>query len=296
MTMKNKPREEKDRSGVSAFGGYSTRHEYEKRREKGRVFRVVAQVALCVFLLVFSCFGLLAVLRGDFSPEKNEGGEGLGSIRVPTQSEISENQRTLSETISGLELSLITLEVPLEEGGYAYGTGFLVSEEGYAVCSASLLNKVAGGRITAYTGMGFSSIVEKIGVEDSIGVGLVRLSESFAYTPVATKNSAFATRGQTLYIVPSQKAKLFYGTVSSGLVASVGPTTALPGEFGASYVNMLYLDVTPNESQFGALVVDQSGSAVGFCTDSVAAPYPGLASVVPIHSVYTFVNNLLSEK
>lgn len=296
MTMKKKTREEdKRRDGVSAFGGYSTRHEYEMRREKGRFFRVAAQVTICVFLLVFSCFGLLAVLRGDFSPEKKDEGGGIGSIRVPTQSEISENQRLPEEMISGVELSLVTLEVPLEEGGYAYGSGFLVSEDGYAVCASSLLNKAAG-QITAYTGVGFSSVVDKIATEESIGLGLVRLSESFSYTPVSTKSSAFSTRGQTLYIVPSQTAKLFYGTVSSGLVASVGPSTALASEFGAGYVNMLYLDIAPNESQYGALVVDASGSAVGFCTDGVAAPYPGLASVVPIHSVYTLVNDLLSGK
>ena len=291
---KKKPMDD-DQTGVSGFGGYSTRHAFEKRRQRGRSLKLLGAIAVLVALLVFSVFGILALIRGDFSPKEDEGVD-IGSIRVPTQSEMSENQREPEEMIAQVELSLITMEVPLAEGGYRYGTGFLVSEDGYAVCAASLFQNESGGRITAFTGAGFSTIAHKIAVEETLGVALVRLSDAFMYTPLPAENSSFVTRGQTLFVVPSQKGKLFYGTVTKALVASVGPTVSMPDEWGTSHVNMIYLDKEANASQYGAVVVDQGGSAVGFCTDAVAPPYPGLTSVVPIHSVYTLINDLLSEK
>ena len=296
MMNEKKRREDQDRGAVSGFGGYSTRHEMEKRRQRGRKWRTTILVSIFVVLLVFAVFGILAIIRGDFSVEKKDSGNKIGSIRVPTQSEISESQRKPEEMISQVELSLVTLEVPLAEGGYRYGTGFLVSEDGYAVCAASLFEGDSGGRITAYTGVGFSSIVHKMGTEPTTGIALVRLSESFLYTPLPAENSNFVSRGQSLYVVSSQKAKMFYGTVSQAQVASVGPAVALSEEFGGGHVNMIYLDKAANVSQRGAVVVDQGGSAVGFLTDAVTPPYEGLSSVVPIHSVYTLVNDILSDK
>ena len=41
-------------------------------------------------------------MRGDFSSKKKEDGDGIGSIRVPTQSEISESQRKPEEMIEQL--------------------------------------------------------------------------------------------------------------------------------------------------------------------------------------------------
>lgn len=296
MIKNEKKRVEEDQTGVSGFGGYSTRHEYEMRRERGRRLKMVGLICLLVVLFVFSCFGILSLVRGDFSPQKTEEGDNIGSIRVPTQSELSENERTPQEMISQVELSLITLEVPLAEGGYRYGTGFMVSEDGYAVCAASLFQNESGGRVTAFTGAGFSTTIQKMGTEETLGIALIRLSDSFMYSPLPAENSSFVARGQSLYVVPSQKAKSFYGTVTEAMVASVGPAVSLSDEWGASHVNMIYLDKAANPSQYGAVVVDRSGAAVGFCTDAVAAPYEGLCSVVPIHSVYTLVNELARGK
>lgn len=296
MIKNEKKRVEEEQSGVSAFGGYSTRHEYEMRRNRGRRWKMTGLIALFVVLFVFSCFGILSLIRGDFSPKKVDEGDEIGSIRVPTQSELNESQRKPEEMISQVELSLITLEVPLAEGGYRYGTGFMVSEDGYAVCAASLFQNASTSRVTAYTGAGFSTTIQKMGVEETFGIALIRLSDSFLYTPLPSENSSFIARGQSLYIVPSQKTKLFYGTVTEAMVATVGPAVSLSDEWGSSHVNMIYLDKEANPSQYGAVVVDQSGAAVGFCTDAVNPPYPGLCAVVPIHSVYTLINDLLSGK
>lgn len=295
MLNSKKRKEDLDRSGASGFGGYSTRHEIEKRRQRGRRWRITIILAIFLVLSVFACFGILSIIRGDFSTEKGKDSS-IGSIRVPTQSEISESQRKPEEMISQVNLSLITLEIPMEDGTSRFGTGFVISEDGYAVCAASLFEGAAQGRVTAYTGAGFSSIVQKMGVEPTTGIALIRLSESFLYTPLPAENSNFVSRGQSLYVVASQKSKQFYGTVMLSQVASVGPAVSLPEEAGGGQINIIYLDKEANASQYGAVVVDQGGSAVGFVTDKIAPSYEGLTSVVPIHSVYTLVNNMLNGK
>lgn len=278
-----------------SYGGYSTRYDYEKSGEKK--FTIKKTVKILAFLLLFSLsvVGVISMIRGEVFPEKGNEGQNAGSIKVPTQEELAEKEKTVDQMLSHVEESLITLEVEGEDGTFRYGTGFLVSSEGHGVISASLLGAAPYKNVTAYTGGGVVSSVTYLGTEASLGISVIRLESQYSYLPVTAENSSYVKRGETLFAVPSHKAKLFYGTVSDGTVASVGPPVRIGEEGYQMNVNMIYLNITPNASMYGSAVVDSTGAVVGFLTDAVAPPYEALSSVVPINMVYTVVNDILSQ-
>lgn len=275
---------------VSGYGGYSTRHEYEKGRVKKKPLLTVLQIVLLVILLSFSCLGIISLIRGDFVPEVSDG-DPAGTIKVPTQSELAETPRPLEDILSQVEFSLITVESQGTDGTLRYGSGFLVSEDGYAVCSSSVVS--GSSDITAYTSDGISAAAELKGTDEALGIALLRLPPEYQYTPIPVENSFFVERGKQLSAVASYKPKAFYGTVAQGVVGSVGPAVQV-GKDGI-YSNIIYLDIDMNKTLQGAAVVDESGAAVGFLSGALPSLHGNLVPVIPINIVYTVINDLLVQ-
>ncbi len=291
MSNKNFTSEEK----TVSYGGYSTRYDYEKSNEKKFDLKKTVKILLFLLLFFLSVVGVIAMIRGEVFPAKETDEKNAGSIKVPTQEELAEKEKSVSEMLAHLEESLLTLEIEGEDGQVRYGTGFLVSSEGHAVVSLSLFGEVLPKNMTAFTGNGVVSSVTYLGAEESLGIGLVQLDSQYTYIPVTAENSSYVKRGERLFAVPSYKAKMFYGTVSDGTVASVGPPVRIGEEGYQMSVNMIYLNMLPNASMYGAAVVDATGAVVGFLTHAVTPPYQGLSAVVPINMVYTVVNDILSQ-
>ncbi len=292
----SKDKNGKDPESISGFGGYSTRHEYERSRNRENPYLKAAKILLVALLFLLAATGIIALIRGDFFPEQEENFGPAGSIKVPTQSQLSEVARDLDEVIGQVQGSLVTLEIENADGSFRRGTGFLVSDDGFAVCSSHLFASPellkTPSNMTAYTNEGFSVSFEVKGTKESLGITLVRLEESFSYTPIGVKNSAFIERGETLVAVGAHKAKLFYGTVSSGLVSSVGPSVKVEDQ----NVNLLYLDLAADETLYGAPVMDTTGAVAGFLTRAIAPLYGKYAPVVPINTVYTVINEMISQE
>ncbi len=275
---------------VSGYGGYSARHEYEKGREKKKPFLTVLQIVLLLILLIFSGLGIISLIRGDFVP-KVGGSDSDGTIKVPTQSELAEAARPLEDILSQVELSLITVEVQGTDGTLRHGTGCFVSEDGYAVCDSSLVT--GGGEIAAYTSEGISVPAELKGMDEALGIALLRFPPEYQYTPIPVENSFFVERGKTLNAVSAHRPKVFYGTVARGIVGSVGPAVQV-GKDGI-YSNIIYLDIDMNKTLQGAVVVDESGAAVGFLSAALPTLHGTLVPVIPINIVYTVINDLLVQ-
>lgn len=276
---------------VSGYGGYSARHEYEQSRKKKKPYLAVLQALLLIVLSVFSVLGVIALIRGDFVPVMN-GGDSTGTIKVPTQSELSDAPRDMDEVLGEVELSLITVEVRDSTGGVRYGSGFFVSDDGYAVCSSFLVIG-EGLDITATTSDGMTVSAELKGMDESLGIALIRLPKEYQYTPIAAENSFFVERGKKLYAVSAHKPKVFYGTVAEGVVGSVGPAISVGKE--DVYANVIYLDIAMNKTLQGAAVVDDTGAAVGFLTGALPQLHGTLAPMIPINVVYTVINDFLVQ-
>lgn len=281
---------------VNRYGGYSSRQQYENRKEKGLWWKRLLLGVLLLVLLSFAAVGVFALVQGDVlrpAPASDEGDD--TTIKVPTQNELNQMVREPEKVLEDLDASLITVEAVLEDGTSRMGSGFLVSEEGYAVCSTYLFSggaKIKEIRATAVEGITYT--VQQEGVVEDMGLALIRLDSSLGYTPVSVGNFSFVKRGETYYAAASS-TRDFAGTALSGIVASTGTTIKVKQDGNSTSVPVLFLDMTPNESIWGAPVVDLTGRVIGFCSHTAPSPYGDLVGVVSIHAVYTAVNEMLGD-
>ena len=283
--------EENSEGKISGYGGYAARHEYEKSRRKKKPLTAALQIILLLVLVAFSCLGVISLIRGDFLPTVKES-DSAGTIKVPTQSELSEAPKEMEDMLGEVELSLVTVEVQLADGSFRYGTGFFVSDDGYAVCSSLLMTGEIRD-VVAYTSDGITAAAELKGMDEKLGIALIRLPQEYQYTPIPVENSFFVERGKKLNVVSSSKPKLFYGTVAQAVVGSVGPAVKVGSE--EIHANIIYLDVNMNKTLHGAAVVDETGATVGFLTGTLPELHGSLAPVVPINIVYTVINDFLVQ-
>ncbi len=277
---------------IGSYGGYLTRHEYEKRREKTKKiwFRGL-YIALVILLLMPATLGVISLARGDFFPEEEPEAGGEGTIRVPSQAQLSQNPKEAQEALKNLEASLAAVEAVKKDGTVKYGSGFVISEEGYLICSASLAEKDVSF-LVHLTDMNVTATL--MGVQKDLGFALLKLDGAYGLSFVSVGNFSFVERGEGLTCVGAVYGNEFLGTALSGNVAVIG--TPLRVGVGQSMVSVpvAFLSVPPNESLFGAPCIDEAGNTVGICTDVITSPYGDLTAVVSINAVYTLVNEMLA--
>lgn len=285
---------------VISRGGYQTRHEMDRARgpKKGRTFAIGAAGAAILCVVVFAAIGVFALASGMLFRDGDGTGEGsgAGAIRVPTQSELLGSNRTPAECLDILDQSLLTLEIRRADGTSDFGTGFVISVDGYAVCSASLFEEnVIPLGLTAHFDGGLSAEARFVGSSPDCGVALVKLGGEMEFVPVSAGNFDFVKRGETLLVAGAVYGKRFFGTAVEGMVASVGETVqAGKGESRFS-VTVAYLDTATNPSLWGAPVTNDSGLVVGFCTGAVKNSFGDYAAIIPINAVYTLTNDILAN-
>ncbi len=300
--MQNKPelpflQNEGDEAEIKRYGGYSARMHYEQNKEKRKKrLRTLLQLVLILVLSVFAVFGAVSLIRGDFFRETAPNtSEDSNSIKVPTQQELSQIVWEPEKMLEEVDLSLVTVQLTAADGSRRFGSGFLIAED-YVLCSTTLIDAASSQcDISANTveGIGYSASVEA--VVNELGMALLRLDSSFGNSPVSVGNFSFVERGETLFVCAPSNTKEFPGTALSGIAASTATTFKTDVNGKSTSVPVLFLDIAPNESVWGAPVVDVAGNVIGFCSHVVPSPFGDLIPVVSIHVVYTIVNEILGD-
>ena len=179
-----------------------------------------------------------------------------------------------------------------EDGTVRYGTGFIIAEEGYVLCSSNLVQENTAFRIYQES-FGYNAALA--GVQKELGLALLKLDGAYGLTYVSAGNFTFVERGETLTAVGAVYGKEFLGTALSGNVAALDTVIRTgKGNLPIS-VPVAYLSVPPNASLWGAPCIDEAGNTVGICTDAIESPYGSLTAVVSINAVYTLVNEMLGS-
>lgn len=295
-----------------SFGGYAARESYERKREERKKVRsALATVGIVVLFLAVSAlavFGVVALARGDFSVSNDSDGVNHnGSITVPNQSQLNQRDRGIAEMLEDLSRSQCVVEVTLSDGTVRKGSGFVISDDGYAVCSAGLFSleeetettedepeepeERTVTSIVTYTEESTYDVAILVDKEDSLGLALVLMENKIKYSSVSNNTSAVLSRGEEVYVVGSTYQKEYQGTIVSGVASFVNATAKTDDE---REVSVFYIDCVPNESLFGAPVMNSQGNVVGFCTDAVDCPWSNMTAAIPISFVYAFVNEMLA--
>ncbi|MBQ4036604.1 MAG: trypsin-like peptidase domain-containing protein [Clostridia bacterium] len=287
MSEDNKQKE-REGSRAVGHGGYSARFTYEKSKKRSRsALKTAGVVALFLILTAFSVLGVVALAKGAFSSDSS--GDG-GSVRVPSQSELALAAKGTSDMVKELSSIQLVVEAVFEDGSVLQGSGFFLSNDGYAVCSDHVLASESPlTEVYAYTGDGSYQATRVIDRNETLGLLLLKL-EGYNLDLTDRMSSGFVSRGDTLYLVGSSHKREYQGTVVSGLAAASGAQVQLERET----ISVIYVDADPNPTLWGAPAVNELGQVVGFCTKAIDCPWENMTVVIPMANVFVIVNGMMS--
>jgi len=170
---------------------------------------------------------------------------------------------------------------------YSYGSGFLISWDGYVVTGAHLVNSSKNVVVTLYDKRIF--VAEIVGIDVPSNVAVLKIKVDKAVDPISFGESEKLKVGQMVVSVGMPPG--LNGTVASGIVSAVPRTS-----FTLSYQDDFIQTSTPVYlSSSGGPVVDLDGKVVGMN----AAPlnkFTGVGFVVPSSLVKNIVNQIIKNK
>lgn len=274
-----------------SYGGFAARQNYEKGK---RVWQSALWVALFLVLFLLSAVGLMALVRGDvFSNGGGQEGQGgVGIITVPT---VNNRYDSVESAVAAAEGALITVELRTGDGSLRYGSGFILSQDGYAVCHSSLFEDVVITNLSAYISDGANSDARLVQRMPDLGLAVIQLEDSYFYNTISMGSSNYVRRGQALYGVASVQRGMFDGLVLAGNAVSNGDNISVTFRGEARNVPVLYTSVPYDETLEGALLMTADGAAAGFLTGTIPGKGGGMAAV-PAITLVGLVNELLSDR
>ena len=283
----------------ASFGGFAQRQAFAGRGAEPSDSRwsQPIRVALILFLFLLAAIGVVSLFRGDFFQSHEDGQEAnVGTIKIPQQGESASGGYVSADSIiAEAEKALVTLEMMTTDGGVVHGSGFVISDDGYAVCHDSLLRGASIHSLSAYTAEGILCTAEIVRQIPSIGVVLLKLQDDLEYfTPITPGNAAFIKRGQTLYGIGPVEKQVYYGIVSVGVAVSVQETVSVSFLRESRSIPILYTSIPADPTLCGGAALDESGAVIGFLTDTLPGKGGGLA-VIPINTLISMINEILSN-
>lgn len=223
-------------------------------------------------------------LRLISDPQPSEPSSGRSKSQANHDAEILD---AYSQAVVNVVESLSPAVISVTGRGQGSGSGFLISDDGYAITNSH----VVGGRdsMTAQTNEGDRVDATVVGDDPATDIALLKLSSSDL--PLAAVGDSQALRVGQLVIAMGSPLGL-HSTVSTGVVSALG--RSLRGRDGRLIDNIIQHAAPINPGNSGGPLVDSRGRVVGVNTAIIAAAQ-GISFAVPSNTVDWVVTEILTH-
>lgn len=207
----------------------------------------------------------------------------------------SDDKPSLNISFSAKEIykynvdSVVSIEV---RNSYAvgYGTGFIVSEEGYIVTNYHVVEGADSVYVTLYDESTYTARV--IGYEESNDLAIIKIEPKGDIESLVYGKSSDLSVGDNVYVIGNPLGDLTF-TLTTGVVSALNRLIDTGSGFN---INMFQTDAAVNSGNSGGPVFDEHGFVVGIASAKYAsASIEGLSFCVPIDDVRSMIDEIINK-
>lgn len=207
----------------------------------------------------------------------------------------SDDKPSLNISFSAKEIykynvdSVVSIEV---RNSYAvgYGTGFIVSEEGYIVTNYHVVEGADSVYVTLYDESTYTARV--IGYEESNDLAIIKIEPKGDIESLVYGKSSDLSVGDNVYVIGNPLGDLTF-TLTTGVVSALNRLVDTGSGFN---INMFQTDAAVNSGNSGGPVFDEHGFVVGIASAKYAsASIEGLSFCVPIDDVRSMIDEIINK-
>lgn len=275
------------------------------------VFASILAAVVVLSLVSFTGYGVYVMMTGDnFLHEEEEAPSSAPEAEAPRdmpQMDIAAAPSGLGEgkdADGGLTTEAIAAKVSPSavritayQAGSQYGvagggTGIVLSEDGYIVTNAHVVENAAGLTITLLDeGESYNAVV--VGQDTVTDLAVVRLEADPmpALTPAEFGDSDALKLGERVVAIGNAGGNRFSGSVTSGIIS--GLNRQIVNQKGTS-LTVLQTDAAINPGNSGGPLINKYGQVIGINSAKYAAEYyEGIGFAIPSNSAKPIVDDLI---
>lgn len=185
--------------------------------------------------------------------------------------------------------SVVSIEVT-KQGGKSYGTGFIISEEGYIVTNYHVVDGAKSVLVTLYDDRQFTATI--VGYEEMNDLAVLQIKPDGEIQSLVYGVSSDLSVGDPVYIIGNPLGDLTF-TLTAGVVSALN---RLVDTGSGMEINMFQTDAAVNSGNSGGPVFDEHGYVVGIASAKYAsASIEGLSFCIPIDDVRSMIDEIINK-
>lgn len=170
-----------------------------------------------------------------------------------------------------------------------YGTGFIISEDGYIVTNYHVVDGADACYVTLYNDEQYTA--EIIGYEDSNDIAVIKIEPKGEIHSLVYGNSSELLVGDPVYVIGNPLGDLTF-TLTDGVVSALN--RLIETDEGI-LINMFQTNAAVNSGNSGGPVFDEHGYVVGIASAKYASSsIEGLSFCIPIDDVRSMIDEIIN--
>lgn len=263
-------------------------------KKQNTLLKVIC-ACLCVCVISQCMFGLINTTSKS---ESNIYVSDMGSNRIVTNIVKGENSPLSTaqiysenlESVVSIHTEIVTQGLFGQSVGYASGSGFVISEDGYVLTNHHVIE--GASTITVVMSNGSEYSAKLIGSEEDSDVAVLKIDAEGVFNPVVLGDSDKLIIGEDVLAIGNPLGELTF-SVTKGIVSALDRDIQIDN-FTA--INMFQVDCAVNEGNSGGPVFNMYGEVVGIVSAKYASEtIEGLGFCIPINDVAIIVSDLVEH-
>ncbi len=272
------------------YSGFSSSGDFKPRKKKSwgkRIGFTFAGIAAAV-LIAFSSIGVYST----FFEDKGDNG-------ASTVAQEESNQTVQQTTSSGIEMSVADINTKVapsvvgitgqsSQGEYV-GTGIIMTEDGYIMTNAHVVNGM--GNLTVTLNDGSEESAELIGLDTQTDLAIIKINKS-GLTAAEFGDSDTLKVGQEVVAIGNPLGLDFAGSVTTGIISGLDREV----DMGDAVMNYIQTNAAINSGNSGGPLVNSEGQVIGVNSAKISTTVAeGMGFAIPINDALPIVNELIEN-
>lgn len=273
----------------------------------------VGALALAAVISVGSIFGYKLITGGSLSDDLVENSSSAiddtsaVDADAPAANTAEEEERPRREVPSLEQLAALDDALPVPEivekvspsvvgvtsllsGGTSYGTGFVISEDGYIVTNYHVID--GAQKITVAFSVSDDDEeydAELIGGDEQTDIAVLKI-EKDGLTAVEFGKSSDLIVGELAIAIGNPMGSELSGTVTAGIISALNRSLTIEER----KMNLIQTDASINNGNSGGPLINSYGQIIGITSAKIASYYAdGLGFAIPIDEALPIISDLI---
>ena len=271
----------------------------KKSRSSGKAFAYTLLAMVIVAAIILSSFGVIYLIQGrgnaSAAPDSSSSEPVEMQTGFDTVSRKESDETSVKDVAAKIRPAVVgvvnyTMNSLTAAG---YGSGVIINDKGYIVTNQHVIDGADRIKIVLYDET--EVLASIIGADEQTDLAVLRIieDENTKYSDLVYAsfgNSDELQLAETVIAIGNPGGLEFAGTVTRGIVSSLGVKSSLSGNMG-----LIQTDAAINPGNSGGPLIDLYGNVIGITSQKIVdVEYEGIGFAIPINAAKPIIDNLIT--